>query len=175
MTKASCSLIVGMDSLNNIGDQGDMPWGRSQKDDLKRFRDVTWDKAVVMGRKTYESIGKPLAGRTNIVVTRAAKDLKPVPGVHYASSVEAALEFANQVTLSKSLGEYFVIGGGEIYRAAMAHADYLYVTHFLGDYGGDTTFPTIDPAVWECFVTRPGPELSDRNPYQTEYRTYHRK
>jgi dihydrofolate reductase len=175
MAKASCSILVAMDHHNHIGSQGDMPWGRSQKDDLKRFREITIGKPVIMGRKTYDSIGKPLAGRTNIVVTRAANELSPVLGVQYAGSIESAIELANEIATRNDDSEFYVIGGGEIYRQALPFTDYLYVTHFLGDFGGDTTFPVIDSKEWECFVKRPGPMQSDDNPHATEYRTYHRK
>lgn len=175
MADAKLSIIVGMDSENHIGLRGDMPWGRSQKDDLLQFRNKTWGKPIIMGRNTYESIGKPLAGRTNIIVSRMREPGAQANGAVFVQSVDAAITMANDLAVKSDNSKYFVIGGGEIYKATIDRADYLYVTLFDGDFGGDTFFPNIDPERWEKVIERRGPEQSDDNPHLTYYITYARK
>jgi dihydrofolate reductase len=124
-----------------IGKDGGLPWHLPA--DLRHFRDVTMSKVVVMGRKTWESIPerfRPLAGRTNVVVTGQAS--YPLPaGVERASSLQAAL--------AAHAGDDVVIGGGgTLYAAAMPRADVLELTHVHRDVDGDTFFPAVDPSVW---------------------------
>ena len=133
------SIIVAVAANNVIGGENKLLW--HIKEDLQRFKTLTSGHAVVMGRKTWESLGRPLPNRTNIVITRNP-DYKP-DGALVAQSLEAAIE------LAKGDDEIFVIGGGEIYRQAMSIADRLYITHVECSYEGDTTFPVISPLVWE--------------------------
>lgn len=125
-----------------IGKDGGLPWRIPE--DMKRYRDVTMGKVVVMGRKTWESIPekfRPLAGRTNVVVTRQATYPLP-PGVERRGSLAEAL--------AAHAGEDVIInGGGAIYAEAIASADALDVTHVHRDVAGDTFFPPIDPAHWK--------------------------
>jgi dihydrofolate reductase len=124
-----------------IGKDGRLPWHIPE--DLQRYRKVTMGKVVVMGRKTWESIPekfRPLAGRTNVVVTRQPDYLLPA-GVERFASLAAAL--------AAHAGEEIVInGGGAIYAEAIPFADVLDLTHVDRDVDGDTFFPAIDPAVW---------------------------
>ena len=129
------SIIVAIASNNTIGSANSMPWHLPE--DFRHFKQVTMGKAVIMGRKTYESIGRPLPGRRNIVITRNA-DLR-IEGCEIATSLEAAIALCNP------LEENFIIGGGEIYRQAMPLADKLYITHIAADFEGDTRFPNIGP------------------------------
>lgn len=115
-----------------------MPWHISE--DFRHFKEVTLGHSVVMGRKTYESIGRPLPRRRNIVITRNS-DLR-IEGCEMAPSLETAL------AMCEGEEEVFVIGGGEIYRQALPLAHKLYITHVSVSVEGDTRFPTIDPAVW---------------------------
>jgi dihydrofolate reductase len=124
-----------------IGKDGGLPW--HIPDDLRHFRDVTMGTVVVMGRKTWESIPerfRPLAGRTNVVVTRQAS--YPLPtGVERAASLEAAL--------AAHAGDAVVVaGGGTLYAGALDRADVLELTHVHRDVDGDTFFPPVDPAAW---------------------------
>jgi dihydrofolate reductase len=124
-----------------IGKDGRVPWHLPE--DMRRYRTVTMGKVIVMGRKTWESIPekfRPLAGRTNVVVTRRAE--YPLPaGVERQASLAAAL--------AAHAGDDVVInGGGDLYAQAMPHADVLDLTHVDRDVDGDTFFPPIDPAVW---------------------------
>lgn len=134
------SLIAAVAENGVIGAGQTMPWRLSS--DLKRFRQLTMGKPVVMGRKTFETIGKPLAGRTNIVVSRR----NDVAGesVVVASSLEEAL----RAGAARGADEVMIIGGGQVYADAMPLADRLYITHVAARPDGDIHFPTIDPALW---------------------------
>jgi dihydrofolate reductase len=140
------SIIAAVAENGVIGAGNAMPWRLSG--DLKRFKALTMGKPVIMGRKTFESIGKPLAGRVNFVVTRQ-KDFAP-EGVTVVPSVDAALVAAEAGARAAADDEIMVIGGGEVYRAAFERADRLYITHVEAAPGGDTHFPAIDPAVWRA-------------------------
>ena len=140
------SIIAAVAENGVIGAGNAMPWRLAS--DLKRFKALTMGKPVIMGRKTYESIGKPLAGRVNIVVTRQ-NGFAP-DGVTVAPSVDAALVTAEEGALAAADDEIMVIGGGEIYHAAFDRADRLYITHVETMPEGDTRFPAIDPAVWRA-------------------------
>ncbi len=136
------SIIVAVAENRVIGCQGRLVFRISE--DLQRFKRLTTGHPVVMGRKTWESIGRPLPGRTNIVVTRQAGFT--AEGAVTTGSLERALELARQQPGGSD--EIFVIGGGEIYTAAMEWADRLYVTEIDARPEGDTLFPVIDPGVW---------------------------
>lgn len=133
------SLIVAVAQNGIIGTGGTMPWHITE--DFAHFKAVTLGHSVIMGRKTYESIGRPLPRRRNIVITRNA-DLR-IEGCEMAPSLEAAIE------MCAGEEEAFVIGGGEIYRQAMPLAHKLYITHVGVSVEGDTRFPEIAPAEWQ--------------------------
>lgn len=124
------SLIVAMSQNGVIGHQGKIPWHLPS--DLKRFRKITLGHSVIMGRKTYESIGKPLKGRKNIVLSRD-RNLH-IEGCYIAHDFEEALEIAGE-------GEVFIIGGESLYEHFSPIADKLYVTVIHGMIEGDTSFP----------------------------------
>jgi dihydrofolate reductase len=140
------SVIAAVAENGVIGDRNGLPWKLSS--DMKRFKAITMGKPVVMGRKTFEAIGKPLAGRVNIVVSRRS-DFAP-KGVTVAPSLEAALVAAEAGARATGDEEIMVIGGGEIYRAAIGLADRLYITHVEAAPEGDAHFPAIDPARWRA-------------------------
>jgi dihydrofolate reductase len=127
-----------------IGRDNALPW--RLKSDLQRFRALTMGKPVVMGRKTYLSIGKPLSGRTNIVVSRDAAFA--VPGVAVAADLEAALAVARGDGLRRGADAIVVIGGTDIFVQTMPLADRLDITLVHARPAGDTHFPPIDPKVW---------------------------
>ena len=129
------TLIAAMDRSNAIGDGGDLPWHIPT--DLKFFKEQTLAKTMVMGRKTYQSIGRPLPGRTTLVLTRDTSFT--AEGTTTVASLEDAARLVGDGTL-------IVAGGGEIYRLAMPFADHLILTHIDLDVGGDTRFPAIDDA-----------------------------
>ncbi len=139
-------LIAAIGENNVIGRVGQLPW--RLKSDLAHFRALTIGKPVVMGRKTYESIGRPLKGRTNIVLTR---DLSlKVPGGVLATSLNAALSIARQDAVKRGVDEIMVIGGSDVFADTMARASRLEITHVHAAPEGDAVFPPIDPEVWHA-------------------------
>jgi dihydrofolate reductase len=138
-------LVAAIGENNVIGRAGQLPW--RLKSDLQHFRKLTLNRPVIMGRKTYESIGKPLADRTNIVLTR---DLGLIaPGTVMATSLEAALAVARQDAAKRGVDEIMVIGGSDVFADTMARADRLEITYVHASPQGDALFPPIDPAVWQ--------------------------
>jgi dihydrofolate reductase len=139
------SLIVAVAENGVIGAKGELPWKLSS--DLKTFRRLTMGKPIIMGRKTFQSLKKPLDGRDNIVLSR-----DPSYEPEGASTVET---FADAVTLARTLGavrgadEIMVIGGAEVFRAALARADRIYWTVVHAKPEGDVHFPYIDLASWQ--------------------------
>lgn len=148
------SLIVAAANNNVIGRNNELPWHLPQ--DLKYFKSVTLGKPVIMGRKTFESIGKPLPGRTNIVITRQP-DWK-FSGVLVAQSVEEAIEIAGQFRAEQNQvsDEVMVIGGAEIYRHALPMADRVYLTRIEKNIEGDAHFPALSAEQWEKTSELPG-------------------
>ena len=135
------SLVVAMAENRVVGREGGLPWRISA--DLKRFKALTMGKPVIMGRKTFQSIGRPLPDRTNIVVTRDASYGED--GIRVAGGLEAALKIAE----GEGAGEAMVIGGGEIYRMAMPRARRVYLTEVHIRVCGDTLFPVLDEGAWK--------------------------
>jgi len=133
------SLIVAASRNGMIGRGGQLPWHLSA--DLKRFRRLTTGHTIVMGRRTWESIGRPLPERRSIVISR--NPAFTAPGATVVSSLDAALEAAGGDE------EVFVIGGAEIYRLALPRAERLYLTRIDADFDGDTYLPGIDSAHWK--------------------------
>jgi dihydrofolate reductase len=138
-------LVAAIGDNSVIGRNGQLPW--RLKSDLQHFRKVTLNRPVIMGRKTHESIGKLLPGRTNIVLTR---DLSLVaPGAVLATSLDAALGYAYTDAVKRGADEIMVVGGSDIFAAAMPMADRLEITHVHASPEGDVLFPPIDPEVWQ--------------------------
>lgn len=133
------SLIVAMACNRVIGRDGQMPWHLSA--DLQRFKRITLGSPIVMGRKTYEAIGRPLPGRQNLIVSRNAD--YQAPGCQVFDSTKKALQAA------ANADEVFVIGGATLYEALLPYADYLYLTVIDKAFAGDTLFPQIDDSTWE--------------------------
>ena len=152
------TLIVAAALNNVIGRNGALPWRIS--DDLRCFRALTWGKPIVMGRKTYESIGAPLPGRTSIVVSRSAWS---APGTVGARSLEEALGLAGEVG-----AEAMVIGGAAIFEAAMPAAARIHLTRVLAEVDGDVRFPPVDPAQWRK-TSVGATQKSRRNDYSCRY------
>jgi dihydrofolate reductase len=131
-------LIAAASENNVIGDHGKIPWDIPE--DMKHFREITMGKPVIMGRKTYESIGHPLPKRPNIVITRQKGYV--TTGAEVVGSLGDALERAGSVE------EVFIIGGGEIYREALPMADRIYLTRVHAKVAGDALFPEFHPDHW---------------------------
>lgn len=143
------ALIAAVAQNGVIGAGNAIPWRLPS--DFAHFKRTTMGKPLVMGRRTFESIGRPLPGRTNIVVSRRA-DYHP-EGVVVFDSLDAALAFARAVASGDGVEEVMVGGGGEIYRAAMPVADRLYISHVDLEPEGDAYFPAIDMDGWELVDT----------------------
>lgn len=138
------TIVVAVSRNGIIGRDGDLPWRLST--DLKRFKALTLGKPVIVGRKTFESFGRVLPGRPNIVITRDTS-YRP-DGVHVVHSLADAYALGETLAAESGVDEICVIGGGDIYRQAIADADRLLVTHVETEIDGDTSFPAIDPAIW---------------------------
>ena len=159
------SMIVAHADNRIIGKDNDMPWHLPA--DLAYFKKTTLGKPIVMGRKTYESIGRPLPGRLNIVISR--DENYRAEGVETVTSVERALTVAGDVK------EVMVIGGGAIYAHCLPAADRLYITHIQADIEGDTQFPLYD---LESDWSLSNSELfnkDDKNAYNLNFCTYQRR
>ncbi len=143
------TLIVAMTRAGVIGRGGGLPWRISG--DLGHFMRTTMGHAVVMGRKTYESIGKPLPGRATIVMSRTRE---PMLGIQICTDLEQALTAARSHG-----GEIFVAGGADVYRQALPVADRLLISFVRGSFEGDTTFPEVDWSEWSIETTQEHPEF----------------
>jgi dihydrofolate reductase len=137
-------LVAAIGRNNVIGRNGQLPW--RLKSDLKHFRALTTNRPVVMGRKTFESMGKPLPDRTNIVLTRNLGLI--VPGGVLANSMDAAMGFARQDAVRRGVDEIMVIGGGDIFERMLPKADRLELTHVHASPEGDAFFPRLEPSDW---------------------------
>ncbi|MCY1081415.1 dihydrofolate reductase [Archangium lansingense] len=155
------SAIVAMATNRCIGRDNTLPWRLPA--DLKRFKQLTMGHTLIMGRKTYESIGRPLPGRTTLVVTRQ-RDYAP-EGVQVAHSLEQALEQARG-------DEVFIAGGADLYRQAMEHVRRLYLTRIGRDYEGDTFFPELDLSGWKLIAEEHHPATATEPPFS--FLTYER-
>ena len=141
---AITSLIVAVADNGVIGSTNQLPWRISA--DLKYFKHVTLGKPIIMGRLTFESIGKPLPGRTNIVMTRDTA--WQADGVERARDLNEALAIAKKIADDSGLEEVMIIGGATIYREALPQADRLYLTRVHTEVDGDAFFPELDLSEW---------------------------
>ena len=158
------SIIAAMDRNCLIGKKNQLPWHLPA--DLAHFKQVTMGKPVIMGRKTYESIGRPLPGRTNIVLTRS--DDFDVQGVVTAGTLEQALDHASAAE------EVMIIGGSAIYELALPRADRLYLTHVEGSFQGDAWFPQFETEQWRIIASERH-SADDKNTSDYRFVTYERK
>ena len=158
------SIIVAIAQNGTIGDKNSLLW--HIKEDMRFFRTTTSGHAVVMGRKSFESLGsRPLPKRTNIVITRADREFE---GALTAHSLEEAIR------LAEGDEEIFIIGGAQIYREALRIADRMYITRVMHDYEGDTSFPDIDLSEWEL-VAEEKHDRGEEYEYPFAFLTYERR
>ena len=136
------SIIVAKSKNDVIGNNGRLPWHLSE--DLKRFKSITMGKPIIMGRVTYESIGKPLPGRENIILTRRSNYLE------------------KGITIIHSSDEVIIIGGGEIYKEFLSRVNRLYITHVDLHIDGDAFFPKVDYSDWQVMSREDFPVSKDR-------------
>ena len=161
----SIAIIVAKASNDVIGNNNELIWHLPA--DLKFFKETTLGKCLLMGRKTYESIGRPLPGRTTIIITRNVD--YSAEGCLVASSIEEAVEMAK----NEEKGEIIIAGGAEIYKLGMNHADTMYVTEVEANFEGDTYFPPIDKKVWKE-AGRVKNKADERNKYDYDFVHYKR-
>ena len=155
------SLIAAMSENRVIGRSGGLPWHLPR--DLQHFKKLTVDHTVIMGRRTFDEVKRPLANRRNVVITRNS-DFRP-HGVTVVPSLDEAL------ALGATEDEVFVIGGGEIFALALPRADRLYLTVVHATVEGDTWFPEFDSAAW-VLEEEEEYEADARNEYDMTFRTY---
>jgi len=160
------SLVVAASTNNAIGKNNQLLW--HLPNDLKFFKNTTWGMVVIMGRKTYESVNKPLPGRINIVITRQAG--WNAAGVTVATDLQDGLKKA----AATNCKEAFVIGGGEIYKWAMSIADKIYITRVHATLDGDTFFPEIPERQWEL-VSNEDFEKDDKHQYNYSFQLWRKK
>jgi dihydrofolate reductase len=144
------AMIVAMDANNAIGVNNQLPWHIPE--DLKRFKAITMGKPIIMGRKTFDSIGRPLPGRTNIVITRQSDWHHH--GVMTVAGFEQALEVARQHCAAEE--EALVIGGEQIYRLALDRCQRIYLTRVDTRVEGDAFFPALDKSAWQQVAVEQG-------------------
>lgn len=158
------TIIVAMGKNNEIGKDNELLWHLPK--DLKHFKNLTSGHPIVMGRKTYESIGKPLPNRTNIVISRRKDWFQE--GILIVGSIKEALKFAKKID-----PDFYIIGGGTIYEQTMEKAEKLEITHVDATLDADAFFPKINPKIWkktneECH------KKDEKNNYDFCFSTYER-
>lgn len=159
------SIIAAIADDGVIGRGNQLPWRLSG--DLKRLKALTMGHHLIMGRKTYESIGRPLPGRTTIVITRGA--------VSYPDGVLRAGSLEEAVVLAQDDPEAFILGGGMIFRLALSQADRLYITHVHSKIeDGDVRFPPIDESLWKP-VKREEIPADEKNEFPSTFVIYERR
>jgi len=160
------SLLVAADENNVIGKDNKLPW--HLPNDLKYFKNQTWAMPILMGRKTFESIGKPLQGRKSIIITRN-KDWKH-DGVEVVHSVEEAIEKSKEFGVK----EIFVIGGAEIFQTAFDQANRIYLTRIHHQFDGDVYFPEVSTNEWALVQSR-FCHADEKNKYPHTFQVWERK
>jgi dihydrofolate reductase len=158
------TLIVAVADSGVIGRDNTLPWHLPE--DLKRFKRLTMGKPIVMGRRTFESIGKPLPGRQNIVVTRDPNYRRE--GVTIVHDAEAALRAAGQVA------EVMIIGGAELFRALLPRAGRIHLTRVHGNIEGDVMWPALDPREWSV-VERESHAADDRHAWPMTFEVWEKR
>lgn len=164
------ALIVAMAKNHVIGINNNLPWHLSE--DLKYFKRVTMGKPIIMGRKTFESIGRPLPGRTNIVITRNKN--YQAEGIKVVHSLKTAMELCNSIAVIDGGDEAMVIGGAELYTEALPLADYLYLTEVHADVQGDTYFSDFNRKDWQE-IARDNFKAVEPNPYDYSFTVLEKK
>ncbi|EJF75729.1 dihydrofolate reductase [Bartonella alsatica] len=169
MTFSVC-LIAAVAENGVIGRGGIMPWRLST--DLQRFKTLTFGKPIIMGRKTWDSLGRPLPGRTNIVITRNCTFM--AEGAVVVHSLLQACSVAKSEASQNGANAIFIIGGGEIFQQGLRIADKIFLTEVLASIEGDSFFPVFDKEGWTIVQTQYIPE-GDKDSHPTRFIVYERK
>ena len=165
------AMIVAMAENGVIGCDNQLPWHLPE--DLRYFKATTMGKPIIMGRKTFDSIGRALPGRINIVVSSQA-DLSLPEGVRLANSIEEASAIAKNICLQDGVDEIMVIGGEKIYQLFMQQTQRLYLTRVFADVEGDAQFPGFDESEWQLLQEEKY-SASGNNPYDYSFCLFERK
>lgn len=158
------ALIVAASQNNVIGRNNQLPW--YLPGDLQYFKAMTLGKPVIMGRKTFDSIGKPLPGRDNIVISRQAN--YGAEGIKWVSSLEQAIALGENINLINGAAEVMIIGGAQIYAESLDIADRVYLTRVHRQVEGDAYFPALDADVWHE-IAREDMAAKEPNPFDFSY------
>ena len=158
------SLIAAMDNNRLIGSNNDLPWKLPA--DLQHFKAVTMGKPIVMGRKTWQSLGRPLPGRLNIVITRDR--------TFHAEGAEVVYSIDEALQLVQDKEEVMIIGGANLYHQALGRVDRLYLTRVDGAFEGDSWFPEVAEQDWELVQSEPH-QADEANPYPYCFEAWHRR
>lgn len=158
------SMIAALAENRVIGIDNSMPW--HLPGDFKYFKATTLCKPIIMGRKTWDSLGRPLPGRLNLVVTRQ-QNLQ-LEGAEVFTSLEAAMERAEEWAAEQGVSEVMLIGGAQLYGQALEHADRLYLTRVALSPEGDAWFPAFDEGQWTLVSNTENPALDDKPAYSFE-------
>ncbi|MGI9425660.1 MAG: dihydrofolate reductase [Hyphomicrobiaceae bacterium] len=168
-TAPRAAIVVAVAENGVIGQNGGLPWHLEH--DLRMFRQLTLDKPVVMGRKTYDAIGRPLDRRLNIVISR--QSILPDETVKIARSPDDALDKAYRAAREMRCDEFLIIGGAEIFAATLAHVERIYLTRVRARPDGDTLFPHLVPDEWREMSRDPLPKGA-RDDYEAVLIVYNR-
>lgn len=170
MKKIKLALVVAMSDNGVIGKDGGLPW--HLRSDLKRFKEITLNKPILMGSNTWDSLPKkPLPGRLNLVLSRDPRF--EADGGVICSSLFEALDIAREHAIDEGCEEICVIGGANIYEQTLPKADRLYVSHVHATVEGDAHFPLIDPAVW-CVSEEAAFQKTENDDYDFTLKVYDR-
>lgn len=164
------AIIVAMAKNYVIGINNSLPWYLSE--DIQYFKRVTMGKPIIMGRKTFESIGRPLPGRTNVVITRN-EDYR-AEGVQVVHSLKVAMELCEPIAVIEGRDEVMVIGGAELYKQALPLANYLYLTEVHAEVFGDAFFPEFERTDWQE-IARDNYKAVKPNPFDYSFTVLQRK
>lgn len=160
------SIIVAIAKNNVIGKDNELIWHLPE--DLKRFKKITTGKTIIMGRKTFESLGRVLPNRKHIILTKSTNYQVNHEAVEIVNDISNLQEYID------SEEEHFVIGGGAIYNLLMPYTNKLYITKINEEFKGDTYFPKIDETIWNMVEIEQGMQ-NEENPYEYSYVTYERR
>lgn len=168
MNNITISMIAAVSKNGVIGRDGDMPWRLST--DLKRFKKVTMGCPIIIGRKTFQSFGRALPGRQNIVISRHPFQADGITNTH---SLQSAIEIASATARESDKDEIFIAGGGQIYQLGLQMATRLYITHIDADIDGDTKFPEFDSDKWNISYQEEI-QAGEKDNFATRYVIYDR-
>lgn len=160
------SLIVAMDKNRAIGLNNEMPW--HLPNDLRYFKEKTTGHTIIMGRKTFDSLGRVLPNRKHVVLTRSEREFPE--GVEVIHETDAILQYVKD----NSDEEIFIIGGGELFKLMLPYVNKMYITEIDEEFTGDVYFPPFDEAEWKLTFKEKGPR-DERNPHDYYYLVYERK